>query len=58
VAIAWQNLASDISALGNTEALQAGQDTNATNGTGATLQQFNGRGIPVGLRMRAWRIIR
>jgi hypothetical protein len=55
----WKNLASDISALGNTQALQVGQDNNASGtGTEATLVQVQGRGIPRGVRLRAWRVIR
>lgn len=58
--VSFTNLASDVSPLGNTQTLQAGQDATSTSGgtVGTAIHQIMGKGIPIGLRMRAWRIVR
>jgi Tfp pilus tip-associated adhesin PilY1 len=53
------NLASDPGAIGNTQVVQAGQDSTVVKGkSGTIIKQMQGKGVPVGMRMRSWRIIR
>jgi hypothetical protein len=53
------NLASDPGAIGNTQVVQAGQDGTVNKGkVGTIIKEIQGKGVPVGMRMRSWRIIR